>query len=288
MNTVMSQSNMFPTRDIVRLLRETLCSRAYATRLETIHAHYHNSKNEARYRDALLEEFNVSPAAGSHCLRAYAEANKVDMVVTRPGMRREGWLRVELKYQFAYDFASRVRATLAGLKKDPSKRTVRQQLDALPKNDLKRIVVDCIGTGSGSEAEGCDVFVLIVQDRRGAAHPDATPPSNALTRRQPWLCPELEDPRGVRLQFLHEQVSLDARHTAASYDEAWMEPAWETLKFIHGLRGFNLDIVVRKMTSDTSPFPLTSYLFTLDFTEPGSLPENAREFVARCRSARGG
>lgn len=278
---------MFPTPDIVRLMREALCSSAYATRLETIHAHYYNSKNEARYRDALLEEFNALPAAGSHGLRAYAEANKVDMVVTRPGKRQEGWVKVELKYQFAYDFASRVRATLDRLKKDSSKRTVRQQLDALPENDLKRIVVDCIGTGTGSESACCDVFVLIVQDRRGAAHPDATPPANALTRRRPWLCRELDDPRGVRLQFLHEQVSLDARHTTASYDEAWMGPAWETLKLIHGLHKFNLDIAARKMTSDHFPFPLTSYLFTLDFTEPGSLPANAREFVEKCRSARG-
>lgn len=287
MITAMTQSNVFPTPDIVRLLRETLCSSAYATRLETIHAHYHNSKNEARYRDALLEEFNALPAAGSHGLRAYAEANKVDMVVTRPGMRRKGWIKVELKYRFAYDFASRVRATLDQLKKDSSKRTVRQQLDALPKNDLKRIVVDCIGTGSGSESERCDVFVLIAQDRRGAAHPDATPPANALTRRRPWLCSELDDSRGVRLQFLHEQVSLGARHTAASYDKAWMKPAWETLKLIHGLHAFNLEIVARKMTNGSSPFPLTSYLFTLDFTEPDSLPMNSREFVEKCRSARG-
>lgn len=33
--------------------------------------------------------------------------------------------------------------------------------------------------------------------------------------------------------------------------------------------------------------PLTSYLFTLDFTEPGSLPPSAGEFNGKCRLARG-
>jgi len=77
-------------------------------------------------------------------------------------------------------------------------------------------------------------------------------------------------------------VSLDARHTADSYDEAWMKPAWETLKLIHGLRALNLG-----MANVPSPFPLTSYLFTLDFTEPGELPPSAGESLESAGSRAG-
>jgi hypothetical protein len=278
MNATMTQSKISAPADIIDLLRQTLHSTAYATRLETIHEHYHNSKNEARNRDALLEEFNASPMAKSHSLRAYAEADKVDMVVTRPGMHDDGWVRVELKYQFAFDLACRVRSTLDKLKKDSSGRTVRQQLDTLPGGDLKRIALDCIGKESDSEQDLCDVFVLIVQDRFGATHPEAIRSQAAHTKSGPWHCPEL-DVRGVTLQFLHEQMSLDARHGRSSYHKAWTEPTWELLELIHGLRPFSLQVVARTMKNPTSPFRLTSYLFTLYFTAPVSQPANAQAFA---------
>jgi DNA-binding transcriptional ArsR family regulator len=275
-----NQSNECPTADIVSQLRKTLYSQAYATRLQTIHQHYHNSKSEGRYRDALLEEFNDSPTASRHQLRAYAEADKVDMVVTRPGMRRDGWVRVELKYQFVYDLACRVSATLNSMKNDASDRTVLQQLHSLPNFDLKRIALDCIGHESDDPSELCDVFVMIVQDRSGATHPDAIRSKNGHTRRTTWQCPQLDE-RGVKLQFLHEQISLDAQHDPASYDQAWIEPTWDMLKLIHDLRPFNLQVAARKMADSSGPFPLTSYLFSLDFTSPAPFPGNGLEFVKK-------
>jgi hypothetical protein len=278
MNTTANQSNECPTAEIVSQLRQSLHSSAYATRLETIHEHYHNSKSEGRYRDALLEEFNASPMASRYRLRAYAEADKVDMVVTRPDMRDNGWVKVELKYQFAYDLACRVRSTLASMKNNSSKDAVRQQLYSLPNFDLKRIVLDCIGRESDDASDLCDVFVLIVQDRYGAAHPDAIRSKNSHTKRTPWLCPQLDE-RGVKLQFLHEQISLDARHDRTSYNHAWIDPTWEMLELIHDLRPFNLQVAARKMANASGPFPLTSYLFTLDFTQPGPFPLNRLEFM---------
>ncbi|NML59882.1 hypothetical protein HHL21_02045 [Massilia sp. RP-1-19] len=260
-----------PVHDIVTQLRTTLKSDAYAERLATIHRYYNNLKSEGRYRDALLELFNQSGQANQHGWRAYAEADKVDLVVTQPDMGRDGWVKVELKYQFIFDLASRVSTTLGKLKRWPGDLPIRQQLQSLPKCDLQRIALDCIGKDSDDSSGLCDVFVLIVQDRFGAAHPDAVRSRAGHAKSRPWKCPELDE-RGVRLQFLREQAELDALHDRVSYDKAWTGPTWDMLKLIHEIRPFNLQVVSRKMADDAGPFPLTSYIFTLDFTAPRPLP----------------
>lgn len=275
-----------PVQGIVRQLRQALQSDAYAERLATIHRYYHNSKSEGRYRDALLELFNQSAQARSEDWRAYAEADKVDLVVTRPGMGRDGWVKVELKYQFVFDLSFRVGATLRNLARGAADMPIRQQLHSLPKTDLKRIALDCIGRETQDPSDLCDVFVLIVQDRFGAAHPEATRSRSAHARAKAWKCPELAD-RGVRLQFLHEQISLDALHDTdpAAYAKAWIDPTWDMLQLIHEMRPFNLQVVARKMANDAGPFPLTSYIFTLDFTAPCALPVDAAAFLTMMREA---
>lgn len=273
-----------PVQDIVWQLRQALQSDAYAERLATIHRHYHNSKSEGRYRDALLELFNQSEQAKREDWRAYAEADKVDLVVTRPGMGRDGWVKVELKYQFVFDLSYRVGKTLGKLKRGPADDPIRQQLHELAKIDLKRIASDCIGNDTHDSQELCDVFVLIVQDRFGAAHPDALRSRSAHATSRKWKCPELND-RGVRLQFLHEQISLDAEHDGASYEKAWIDPTWDMLQLIHEIRPFNLQVVARKMANDAGPFPLTSYIFTLDFTAPRALPADEADFLKLMREA---
>lgn len=273
-----------PVHDIVWQLRQALQSDAYAERLATIHRHYHNSKSEGRCRDALLELFNQSGQARHEHWRAYAEADKVDLVVTRPGMGRDGWVRVELKYQFVYDLSYRVGTTLGKLKRGPTDDPIRQQLNELANIDLKRIASDCIGNARHDSAELCDVFILIVQDRFGAEHPDAMRSRSAHAASRKWTCPELSD-RGVRLQFLHEQISLDAGHDKASYEKAWIGPTRDMLQLIHEMRPFNLQVVARKMAVDAGPFPLTSYIFTLDFTAPCALPADEAAFLEMMRQA---
>lgn len=274
-----------PVDEIVTQLRQTLQSDAYAERLETIHRYYHNSKSEGRYRDALLELFNQSGQASRHDWRAYAEADKVDLVVTQPGKERDDWVRVEMKYQFVFDLWSRVGTTLSKLKREPDD-VVRQQLLSLANSDLKRIVRDCIGRDmqKDSPEEKCDLFVLIVQDRFGALHPDAVRSRSQHAGSRKWKCPELDD-RGVRLQFLHEQISLDAEHDKASYEEKWIAQTWDMLKLIHQLRHFKLEVVARKMAHDAGPFPLTSYIFMLDFTAPCVLPPDEAAFLKMMRAA---
>lgn len=273
-------------QNIVAELREVLQSPAYAQRLKAIHQHYHNSKSEGRYRDGLLELFNGTALAAEHDLRAYAEADKVDMVVTRPGTASDDWLRVELKYQFVFDLARRVRSSLEKLNPGLPDAALRAQLNALPRNtDLTRITADCIGRGADNAPDLCDVFVMIVQDRGGASHPQARRAKEEHQAARSWRCPELYE-RGVRLHFLHEQMSLDAQHQGESYDRQWMEPTWDMLKLIHRLRPFNLQVAARTMAG--GPFPLTSWLFTLDFTEPAALPADAFDLLSAARQASAG
>jgi hypothetical protein len=273
------------TAHIIQELREILHSPVYADRLEAIHRHYHNSKSEGRYRDALLEQFNSGGLARGHDLRAYAEADKVDMVVTRPGTSKTEWIRVELKYQFVYDLAHRVKATLGNLDLGRSDESVLDDLNALPKNiDLTRIVFDCLEPAPGDPEYRCNLFVLIVQDRNGAMHQEAQRSMAERKEGRAWRCPELKE-RDVRLQFLHEQISLDALHQGEAYDKAWIEPAWDLLKLIHRFRRFNLQVAARKIADGAGPFPLTSYLFTLDFTAPADLPPDAADLISTARKA---
>ena len=268
-------------RSVIDELHSVLASPEYKARLATIHRHYYNLKSESRYRDALLEVFNEAQNAKESCahkLIAFAEADKVDMVVTRHEGGRHDWVRIELKYHFTYDFAHRVRNRLgvvAAGAEEPSGR-----------GDLAAIVEDCRKVkGVGKQA--CDLFILIIQDRSGATHDKAGAGNTGPQAGPRWRCPYL-DIREVPLQFLNEQISLDRRYSEnqrqkGDHAKAWKEPLIGMLQLIYAIRPFRLLEPIRhEICAAPAPVPLTSHLIALDFSmESGLLDESALVQFAR-------
>jgi len=228
-------------REMALRLHASIDSDFFKSRLSSIHRHFPNLKNEGRYRDALLEAFNMDPRREEDDLLAYAEVNKVDLVVCPAEGAHAQHLRVEIKYHFTYDFYARVRRDLpafaeSGLTKE--------------RGDLAAIAKDWIGKES-------DMFILIVQDRFAASYGEVHPGS----KKDPMLYE-----RGVKLHFLHEQAMLDAQYSdRARNRDAWSSPLREMLEHFQRARPFEplkeYEIEVVRQRRET--LPLTSHIFTL-------------------------
>uniref|UniRef100_UPI003F4924B1 hypothetical protein n=1 Tax=Cupriavidus necator TaxID=106590 RepID=UPI003F4924B1 len=234
---------------IVDKMHEVLRSEDYLEQLQRIHRHYPNLKSESRYRDAFLEEFNERWSGEG--LRAYAEVNKMDLVIVAEANRAKAcWINVQFKYQYTYDMAKRVGNRLAS-------ENLWQRVHERKRGDAELIAADCIILDSGRK-KTCDVFILIVQDRRG--HDD----------RLRYL-PDGTDPKeGVKINFIDEQVKLDGEFNARdAYHEAWRAPTLELLQQIvekskdyrHGRLNGQFELSV----SDAPPAPLKSHFFVVDF-----------------------
>lgn len=267
---------------IVRQVEKALHSRIFKRRIDRIHEFYPNLKSEFRYRDALLEVFNAMQWAIGSDLIAYAEADKVDMVVTHAGSgASRNWLRIEFKYHFTYDIAHRVAPKLELLEKLANEDDALAALEGVSPRDLPNILLDCLPGRKGAGAADdtlCDLFVLVVQDRRRAQRPVRLPATRSKR------CQPIES-RGVIMQFLHEQVNFDAAcERDAEYDSAWREPLHKMFEEIYRRREFRLlPPVMHKVRPMHHNIPLTSHLFALDFTQTAELPKSASTLFAFAR-----
>ncbi len=262
-------------QEVIRQIFEIVDSKPFAQRLAVIHKHYPNLKAEGRYRDALLELFNEAQEKSASALWAYAEADKIDMVVTQDGAGEEGWLRIEFKYHFTYDMSSRVKAALGSFSNLPKNGTFVDALKAQAKGDLRGIALDCLAPKGN--AASCDLFILVVQDRTGAFDPAAPQAQPPASKKQTF--PTVFK-RGVPIHFLHEQIKLDHAHRgdAAAYRDAWTKPLHAMLGEIHGRRPFRLiPAVSHTMPKVHEGVPLSSHIIGLDFSiEAAQFPADSR------------
>lgn len=239
---------------IVESIFRIIVSDPYKLRLANIHKHYPNLKSESRYRDALLELFNDEQERLQSGLRAYAEADRVDMVVTSAGPDDGIFhrLRIEFKYHFTYDMYHRVARHLAAFRKVRARGNV-EQVRALAKGDLRGIALDCLAPKGDAE---CDLFILVVQDRQGAADPAGQNPTAAGRIAKVHQ-------RGVPIHFLDEQIKFDR----LKRKDAWIEPLHAMLSHIHFHRHFRLiPAQPHVMPNHPAGVPLTSHIIGLDFS----------------------
>lgn len=222
--------------DMANALYSAMNTQAFRDRLAAIHKHYPNLKCEERYRDALLEAFNEDGQRKVDELIAYAEDGAVDLVVCPKHGWEENRLRVEMKYQFTFDFYHRVSGELG--------REERKQ------GDLARILKDC-------RDPDCDMFILFVQDRRGATHGEAIKTAKYADKHE----------RGIRLQFLNNQNKFDKNVSEAEYERAWLTPVRGLFERVAESRTFReLDRLGIQVPSPLRPnLPLQSHVFTLVF-----------------------
>lgn len=237
---------------MIDAIHSVICSEAYRDRLATIHKHYPNLKSEGRYRDALVELFNDEQENTGSGWRAYAEARKHDMVITRAGENEEGWLRIELKYHFVFDFAYRVKRSLAAYGEAPEVPAQR--------GDLGSIIHDCVHEKKSGHRS--DLFILVVQDRFGAAQSAYAERRSGGTRRISY--PAVHE-RGVPLHFLNEQIKLE-HERPDTYDREWRIPLYDMLVAIHKQRRYRLRPAVTHTVPPALEVPLNSHVFMLDFT----------------------
>ena len=208
-------------------IKLTLASEGYRNRLVRIHLYYQNVKNEARYRDAFLEEFN--DVYGHQNLRAYAEVDKVDLVIV--DIESKERVRVEFKYQYTFDMAKRV----SGRMQDFDQLVARVAVGR--KGDAERILADC---------DKSDFFVLIVQDRTGHESQHTLPGD-------------------IEINFKREQLKLDEEFSPRSAEnkQAWTVPTGDLLGRICERRvGVEMEPIIHEIGN--APFPLTSHIFVLD------------------------
>lgn len=211
-------------------IKAILESTAYLQRLKEIHVHYPNVKSEHRYRDAFLEVFNATYRQAG--LKAYAEVKKIDLVIVDTASKSQ--FRIEFKYQYTFDMyaqTSRIKA-----------------FDGL---------CDRVEDGDGGVAElilkdckGCDLFILIVQDRTGHQLAKALPEQ-------------------LRANYIVDQERLD-RLFGTRTDEnrnAWLEPTLGLLhKAAEKFEGELLPELQVEVSDAASDDPLTSHFFMLDRT----------------------
>lgn len=245
----------FTPTQMLDLVHQALRSPEYRERLNVIHKHYPNVKSEGRCRDALLEIFNNEQEKANTGLRAYAEAKRHDLVITQEGVAEEGWLRIEMKYHFTYDFAHRVHSALA-------MQGATSTSAAKGKGDLYAITSDCLH--SKNAGGRCDAFILIVQDRYGAAHLHASSPGSSRRKRNAY--PVVHE-RGVPLHFLNEQMKLEHLYPE-TYQSAWRAPLEQMLRTIHQKRHYALKQPIEHEVARALAIPLTSHIFVLDFSVP--------------------
>lgn len=237
------------------LVHQVLQSPEYGRRLDAIHKHYPNVKSEGRYRDALLEIFNDEQEKTNSGLRAFAEAKRHDLVITQEGLDEEGWLRVEMKYHFTFDFAHRVQGKLDEL-------GPMSTFAAEGRGDLYAITSDCLHSkNAGSK---CDAFILIVQDRYGASRRFGSSPDSSQTKRKAY--PVVKE-RGVTVQFLHEQFKLEDLYPEG-YEQAWRTPLDVMFRAIGRERAYSLKEPIEHAVAPSLDIPLTSHIYVLDFSVP--------------------
>jgi hypothetical protein len=235
----------FTPAEMLDLVHQVLQSPEYGKRLDAIHKHYPNVKSEGRYRDALLEIFNDEQEKTNSGLRAFAEAKRHDLVITQEGLDEEGWLRIEMKYHFTFDFAHRVQSKLDELGPMPT-----FAVDG--RGDLHAITRDCLHSkNAGSK---CDAFILIVQDRFEAS------------RRYGTKGYPVVKERGVTMQFLHEQLKLQDLYREG-YEQAWRTPLEAMLRAIGQERAYSPKETIRHTVAPSLDIPLTSHIYVLDFSE---------------------
>lgn len=209
-------------------IKSTLASEGYRNRLERIHFYYQNVKNEARYRDAFLEEFN--DAYRHQDLRAYAEVDRVDLLIV--DIESKERVKVEFKYQYTFDMAKRVFSKLLNFDQ-----LVARVADGR-KGDAELILADC---------DKSDFFVLIVQDRTGHESQHTLPGD-------------------IDINFKREQLKLDKEFSPRSAENklAWTVPTVDLLGRICERRvGVEMEPIIHEIGQ--VPFPLTSHIFVLDF-----------------------
>lgn len=248
----------FTPAEMLDLVHQALQSPEYGKRLDSIHKHYPNIKSEGRYRDALLEIFNDEQEKTSSGLRAFAEAKRHDLVITQEGLDEEGWLRIEMKYHFTYDFAHRVQNKLGA--QGPISTSA-----AKGKGDLHAITSDCLQSKNAGST--CHAFILIVQDRFGASRLHASSPGSSQTNRKAY--PVMQK-SGVPLHFLNEQIKLEHLYPEdpKEYEKAWRRPLEEMLRTIGQKRAYFLKKTIKHTVAPSLDIPLTSHIYVLDFSIP--------------------
>ncbi|WP_158934117.1 hypothetical protein [Burkholderia sp. S171] len=211
-------------------IKSALASEEYRNRLMRIHFYYQNVKNEARYRDAFLEQFNET--YGHENLRAYAEVDKVDLLIV--DIESKERVKVEFKYQYTFDMARRVSSTMQDFDQ------LLTRVATGRRGDAERILADC---------DECDFFVLFVQDRTGQGSQHTLPGE-------------------IEINFKHEQLKLDREFSPRSAENkiAWIVPTVDFLSQICERRaGVEMEPIIHEIGH--APFPLTSHIFVLDFSD---------------------
>lgn len=220
-------------------IREILASEDYLDRLKYFHDHYPNVKCELRYRDAILEVFNARHRAKG--IVAYAEVGKVDLAIFGDGSGDP--FRIEFKYQYTFDMATRVGNELnrRGFKGILANAEIPiRERNGTP-TVAEKIVRDC-------RYVDCDCFILVVQDRTGH------PPNGTLHG-------------GVEANFIEDQRTMDSRFVANTEENknAWLTPTNELLtQILSEFGGESIPPLELRVADD--PAPLTSHFFVLDMT----------------------
>jgi len=217
-----------------------------------------------------LEVFNQSSEVIKNDWVAFAEVDKIDMVITYHDHHSYQRLTVEFKYHFTFDMARRLQRQFeTNMQIFPSE-TGMLNVNQIIANyrgerDLRNIILDCLP--KNDEETACDVFILIIQDRYKVR---ATPGNESGKRH--------EEMRGVKLHFLHEQISLQSNCLSndREYTDQWAVPISQMIKLIYDNRPFTKLDTVSHFLGEKNKIPLTSHFIGLNFT---SGAEGVRNFV---------
>ncbi len=231
---------------IMQLLRDAADSETFKERLASINKNFRTCKNEGRYRDALLEQFNAN--SERHGLVAVAEHKLVDMSIFSRGNPRQAPFRVEFKYNFTPDLVERVARKLPdGNGFDDLVKVVEDGYKGNWAREAEGIIKDCLFKKHTTKKK-CDGFIFILQDRR-----------RAKRRTENGF---------FKTPYIHEQIRLDK----APDPEEWADVLNSLFEGIQQRRAFRMLPPVSIQVCEGPQYPLTSHIYFIDFGAEPAVP----------------